>query len=166
MKIIKVQMKNNLKLSLARIVLAGISALYSNNSNSQDNQSQDFLKRNTIVYNHINKYKINLFETGTEGIIALDTNNNGINDQVIKKTINKKFLGGKNLVYEKWTDFNEDGIFDEYKLTRKDFNFFGKEKYFGTTFSEDTSEINKPYALPRFDGKKFDWKNDFSDKLK
>lgn len=131
----------NLKLGLA-----GISPSH---SNSQNNQSRDFTKTDTLEYNYA-EYKINLFEIETQEIIVLDANNNKISNQVIKKTIVKKFLGKKSLQIEKWIDYNEDKIFDKYESIKKDFNFLGKEKYSETIVSEDTSEINKPYALPRF----------------
>ena len=154
------QARNKLKNKLAMLLLAGSGILSFSNSNSQN-----FVKNDTLIYDYV-KYKINLFEKETQEIIALDTNQNKINDQVIKKTINKKFLGKKGLIYQKWIDSNEDKIFDEYQLIRKDFNFFGKEKYNGEYVSKDTAEINKFYTLPIFDGKKFYWKNNTSGKSK
>lgn len=158
-------MKNNLKLGLVGFVLAGIGVLYSNNSNSQNNQSQDFVKRDTITHDYAEyKYGKFGFEIETEEIIALDTNRNGINDNVIRLTVNKKLFGRKKVIYEAWIDSNEDKIFDEYELSQSEFNFLGKEKYSGKIFYKDTAEINKAYALPKFDGKKFEWNNNASNK--
>lgn len=140
--------KNKLKNNFVTAILTGAGIIYANPVNSQENK---FVKIDTLEYNYA-EYKVNLFERETQEIIALDINNNKISDQVIKKTLIKKFLGKKSLQIERWINYNdkENQKFDRYELMRKEFNLFGKEKYSETTFSEDILEINKLYALPKF----------------
>ncbi len=147
------KMKNEKNL----IAILGLSILGLNNLYSQNSQNQDFVKIDTLAQDYA-KYKINLFEIEMQEIFALDANNNKFSDQVIKKTINKRFFWKQSLQIEKWINYDDEKnqIFDKYEIMRKEYNFFGKEKYFGTAVSEDTIEINKSYSLPMFDGKIFE----------
>lgn len=152
---------NKLKNKFAAMIFAGSGMLYAYNSFSQDSV---FVKNDTLNYKYA-EYKSGLFVTEKEEISALDTNKNGVCDYVIKNIVTNHPFGKKNLVCQIWKDFDEDGAFDEYELETKTFNVFNKEKSRGNFISTNTKEINQNYALPRFDGKKLDWKNNISDKL-
>lgn len=169
-----IEVTMGIKNNLLTIALAGIGALYSTNATSQDSTkigAQKFLdyilkmnKIDTLYHKGPIKFEYDKSLIETEEIFALDINNDGINEGVVKINMKKKLSGRKNSVhqtsiYQIWIDSDGDSIFDEYHLMRRDFNSLGEKIYSDNFVSTDTSEINNLYSIPFFDGKPFKWFN-------